>query len=73
VRSNALRRNVPSNRRPSPRVSIPGHATEAFDEERPMPESLQLQTLKALASAGSTGQYPGRTPHRGTPSNNTLT
>jgi hypothetical protein len=38
-----------------------------------MPESLQLQTLKALASAGSTGQYPGRTPHCGTPSNNTLT
>jgi hypothetical protein len=37
-----------------------------------MPESLQLQTLKALANAGSTGQYPGRTRECATPSNNKL-
>jgi hypothetical protein len=55
-----------------PRVSISRDATETFHEERPMPESLQLQTLKALANAGSTGQYPGRTRECATPSNNKL-
>jgi hypothetical protein len=37
-----------------------------------MPESLQLQTLKPLANAGSTGQYSGRPRECAIPSNNTL-
>jgi hypothetical protein len=38
-----------------------------------MPASLQLQTLKALANADSSGQYPDRTRACAPPTNNTLT
>jgi hypothetical protein len=37
-----------------------------------MPGSLQLQTLKALANAGPSGQYAGRTRDCAPPTNNAL-
>jgi hypothetical protein len=37
-----------------------------------MPASLQLQTLTALANAGTSGQYSGRKRDCAGPTNNTL-
>jgi hypothetical protein len=55
-----------------PGVSNPGHTAEAPYEETSMPASLQLQTLKALAKAGLSGQYSGRRRDCASPTNDTL-